>query len=93
MARDLDGDDRRRRVDGAGNRFRFGLVARNLTTPEFGDGRATIELDREVRIGGAWGSGGLEFRASIVSVDGDLMSRRRRPVIGATSPRVSRRGG
>ena len=40
------------------NRFRFGLVARNLTTPEFGDdGEPRIELDREVRIGGAWGSG------------------------------------
>lgn len=57
------------------NRFRFGLVARNLTTPEFGDGSGAIELDREVRIGGAWGSGWSGISRVIVSVDGDLMSR------------------
>ena len=57
------------------NRFRFGLVARNLTTPEFGDGGNAIELDREVRIGGAWGSGWTGISRVVVSVDGDLMSR------------------
>jgi len=57
------------------NRFRFGLVARNLTTPEFGDGSSAIELDREVRIGGAWGSGWTGISRVVVSVDGDLMSR------------------
>jgi hypothetical protein len=57
------------------NRFRFGLVARNLTTPEFGDGDGALELSREVRIGGAWGSGWTGISRAIVSVDGDLMSR------------------
>ena len=57
------------------NRFRIGLVARNLTTPEFGDGSSAIELDREVRIGGAWGSGWTGISRVVVSVDGDLTSR------------------
>lgn len=57
------------------NRFRVGLVARNLTTPEFGDGDSAIELDREVRIGGAWGSGWTGISRVIVSVDGDLLAR------------------
>ena len=57
------------------SRFRVGVVARNLTTPEFdGDGEA-IELDREVRIGGAWGSGWTGISRVIVSVDGDVLSR------------------
>jgi len=57
------------------NRFRFGLVARNLTTPEFGEGDGALELDREVRIGGAWGSGWTGISRVVVSVDGDVMSR------------------
>ena len=56
-------------------KFRVGLVARNLTTPEFGGDDVALELDREVRIGGAWGSGWTGVSRVIVSVDGDLMSR------------------
>jgi hypothetical protein len=57
------------------NRVRLGLVARNLTTPEFGEGAGAIELEREVRIGGAWGSGWTGISRVIVSVDGDVMAR------------------
>ena len=57
------------------NRFRFGLVARNLTTPEFGEGDGALELNREVRIGGAWGSGWTGISRVVVSVDGDVMAR------------------
>jgi hypothetical protein len=65
------------------NRFRFGVVARNLTTPAFAKaaaGRpdeesAEIELGREVRVGGAWGSGWTGMSRVIVSVDGDVLSR------------------
>jgi hypothetical protein len=65
------------------NRFRFGLVARNWTTPKFASDvpRAReaeadeIELGREVRIGGAWGSGWTGVSRVIVSVDGDVMAR------------------
>ena len=59
-------------VMASANRFRFGLVARNLTTPEFG---GAIELDRELRIGGAWGSGWTGISRVIVSVDGDVLTR------------------
>ena len=60
------------------NRFRFGLVARNLTTPEFGgDGARSgpIELRREVTAGAAWGSGWTGISRVIVSVDGDVIAR------------------
>jgi hypothetical protein len=57
------------------DRFRFGFVARNLTTPEFGDGGGALELKRELRIGGAWGSGWTGISRVIVSVDGDVLSR------------------
>lgn len=59
------------------NRFHLGLVARNLTTPSFDtdDGEAGTELGREVRVGGAWGSGWSGISRVIVAVDGDLMSR------------------
>lgn len=55
---------------------RLGLVARNLTTPSFAvnDGEE-IELSREVRIGGAWGSGWPGLSRVVISVDGDLTSR------------------
>jgi hypothetical protein len=57
-------------------RFRFGLVGRNLTTPTFGgDGGSGVELDRELAIGGAWGSGWTGISRVIVSVDGDLVNR------------------
>jgi hypothetical protein len=64
------------------NRFRLGLVAHNLATPAFA--KATvgrpgeneeIELGRELRLGGAWGSGWTGVSRVIVSVDGDLTSR------------------
>ena len=48
-------------------KFRVGLVARNLTTPDFGGDGAAIELDREVRIGGAWGSGWTGISRVIVA--------------------------
>ena len=68
------------------NRFRFGLVARNLTTPSFrgglsrpseaeADDAGATELGREVRIGGAWGSGWTGVSRVIVSADADLISR------------------
>ena len=58
-------------------RIRLGLVARNLTTPTFAStgGDSEIELSREVRIGGAWGSGWPGHSRVMVSVDGDLTSR------------------
>lgn len=68
-------------------RFRFGLVAHNLTTPTFAkastSAKATvdktagegIELERQVRVGGAWGSGWTGISRVIVSVDGDLTSQ------------------
>ena len=52
-------------------RIKIGAVARNLTTPAFDD----IELSREVRIGGAWGSGWPGHSRVMFSVDGDLTSR------------------
>jgi hypothetical protein len=55
------------------DRFRFGVAARNLTTPAFGDG--DIALEREVTVGAAWGSGWTGISRVIVSVDGDLTSR------------------
>jgi hypothetical protein len=64
------------------NKFRVGLVARNLTTPAFAKATAgkpgeneTIELDREVRVGAAWGSGWTGVSRVIVSLDSDVTSR------------------
>ena len=59
------------------NKFRLGLVARNLATPSFdvGSGPDAIALDREVRVGAAWGSGWTGISRVIVSMDGDLTSR------------------
>lgn len=57
--------------------LRLGLAARNLTTPAFDvDAGEAIELDREVRVGGAWGSSWPGISRVIVSVDGDVTSRR-----------------
>lgn len=59
-------------------KVRVGVVARNLTTPEFDvngvDGDA-FELDREVRAGAAWGSGWTGISRVIVAVDADLTTR------------------
>ena len=58
------------------DRFRVGVVARNLTTPSFdGEGGGAIELGREVTVGAAWGSGWTGVSRVIVSVDGDVLSR------------------
>lgn len=56
---------------------RVGVVARNLTRPSFDvdGGLAPIALEREVRVGAAWGSGWSGVSRVTVSMDGDLMSR------------------
>ena len=57
------------------SRFRVGMVARNLTTPTFAHEGADIQLDRELRVGAAWGSGWTGISRVIVSVDSDITSR------------------
>jgi hypothetical protein len=58
------------------NRFRLGMAARNLTTPSFDrEGDGSIELHRDVTVGGAWGSGWTGVSRVIVSVDGDVTTR------------------
>jgi hypothetical protein len=59
------------------NRIRLGLVAHNLTTPSFNldAGRQPVELEREVRVGGAWGSGWPGISRLVVAVDADVTSR------------------
>lgn len=57
------------------NKFRVGMVARNLTTPTFTQDGSDIELDREVRVGAAWGSGWTGISRVILSVDSDVISR------------------
>lgn len=56
---------------------RFGLVAHNLVAPSFESRgtRTTIDLDREVRAGAAWGSAWSGVSRVIVSMDGDLTTR------------------
>jgi hypothetical protein len=57
--------------------FRVGVVARNLAAASFevdGDQEA-IELEREVRVGAAWGSGWPGLSRVIVSMDGDVLAR------------------
>ena len=59
-------------------RFRLGLVGRNLSTPSFvldDSGADEVELDRQVRLGGGWGSGWPGHSRVVVAVDGDLMNR------------------
>lgn len=60
-------------------RLRLGIVAHNLTTPRFaldGAGASAVELDRQVRVGGAWGSGWPGVSRWIAAVDADLTVRR-----------------
>jgi len=60
------------------NRMRLGLVARNLTAPSFtldGAGGEAVEVERQVRVGGAWGSGWPGMSRVIVAVDADLTAR------------------
>lgn len=64
-------------------RIRFGLVARNLTTPAFaaataggpGEDGGEIELAREVRAGVAWGSQWPGNSRVTLSLDADLTER------------------
>ena len=65
------------------NHLRLGVVARNLTTPAFATATAgkpsedleAIRLEREVRVGTAWGSNWPGLSRVIVSMDGDVLSR------------------
>lgn len=54
--------------------WRAGLVARNLATPSFDgpDGSAAVEMEREVRLGVAWGSGWPGISRVVLSADADL---------------------
>jgi hypothetical protein len=88
------------------DRLRLGIVARNLTTPEFDspdlDGPA-VELEREVRVGAAWGSGWPGISRVVVSTDVDLteqasLTGRRRDVAAGVetwwmAQRLGIRGG
>lgn len=53
-------------------RFRLGLVGHHLTQPRFDD---EVQVDRELRVGGAWGSGWTGISRVIVSVDSDVTSQ------------------
>lgn len=91
------------------DRFRLGLVARNLTTPAIAQATAgqpsegEVELEREMRAGIAWGSGWTGISRVIVSMDADLLSREtpegdRRDVAGGVETwwleqRLGLRGG
>ena len=57
--------------------LRLGVVARNLAAPSFDvdADRETIELEREVRVGAAWGSNWPGVSRMIVTMDGDLLAR------------------
>jgi hypothetical protein len=59
------------------SQFRFGVVARNLTAPSFevDGGLDSIELEREVRVGAAWGSGSPGVGRVLVSLDADVLAR------------------
>lgn len=60
------------------NQIRIGLVARNLTTPAFAldaVGSERVELQRETRMGAAWGSGWPGMSRLVVAVDADLTPR------------------
>jgi len=55
--------------------WRLGIVARNLTTPEFDfpePDAGVVELEREVRVGAAWGSGWPGISRLVVSADADI---------------------
>ncbi|MEO8679734.1 MAG: conjugal transfer protein TraF [Vicinamibacterales bacterium] len=58
--------------------LRLGVVARNLTTPSFAldaGGEAAVELARQVRLGGGWGSGWPGNSRVVVAVDADVTRR------------------
>ncbi|MBM3777669.1 MAG: hypothetical protein FJW23_05425 [Acidimicrobiia bacterium] len=50
---------------------RLGLLVRNLTTPEFGEGAAVVELPRQVRLGFAFSAGEIGGPPLVVSMDVD----------------------
>jgi hypothetical protein len=54
--------------------WRVGVVGRNLATPSFeaADGGEPVELNREVRLGAAWGIGWPGISRVVVSADADL---------------------
>jgi hypothetical protein len=56
-------------------RIRLGVVARNLTSPEFDTDAGRVELEPEVTVGAAWGSGWTGISRVIVSLDGDVTAR------------------
>ena len=58
-------------------RVRVGVIARNLTTPSFGSQSSgdQVQLERQVRVGGAWGSRWPGISRVIVAVDGDATRR------------------
>ena len=89
--------------------WRAGLLARNLTAPSF-DGpdpdSGAVELDREFRVGVAWGQGWPGITRLVVSADADLTRKpgrdrrsarcggRHRDVVAAAAPRgAGRRAG
>jgi len=60
------------------NRFRLGLAARHLASPTFepeGTGNGEVELERQARVGGGWGSGWPGYSRVVVAVDGDVTRR------------------
>ena len=57
------------------NHLRAGLLARHLTTPEFGDDGVGIALEREVLVGAAWGSGWTGVSRVPASLGFDLFAR------------------
>lgn len=76
------GDSVKADVDGSvmasADRFRLGLVARHLASPSFAleaAGGAEVELERQMRLGGGWGSGWPGYSRVVVAVDGDLTRR------------------
>ncbi len=76
------GDSTRPDVDAslmaAANRFRLGVVGRNLARPTFAlddAGGEVVAVERQVRIGGGWGSGWPGHSRVVVAVDSDLADR------------------
>jgi hypothetical protein len=58
-------------------RVRLGAVARNLTAPSFdtAGGAGPVVLEREARVGVAWGSGFPGYARVVVSADADLTTQ------------------
>ena len=57
---------------------RVGVMARSLTSPSFEldeAGGGSVEVPRQVRIGGGWGSGWPGHSRVVVAIDGDVLAR------------------